>query len=312
MTGPSQPEPVPGQSPPDPSAPPNVARWVTAGLIVLVCIIGVVSVVGDRLTGSRSGPSVDRPGREPPHIVTYWFTTAGTANEDIEISYTGTDGDEEDLSLPGIVPGWSQEVRTRPGLAGLVFQVSTASSDLNYNLRCVVEIDGYVEEVARGLTACQIVVHFPRPSRERPRVTRTPAASRTAPPSQPSLPTACRLVSSIEVTNIVANTAGGVFKTVLATEGDARSCRYWIDVERGYVEYEWTPGRKDRGGIPANVRVRGLDVTAYWFDYGGRSGRLLMYVRGGELRVQINFGLLQINAKQAALQVAAKARPRLR
>jgi hypothetical protein len=288
-----------------------VTRWVTAGLIALVIIIGVVSVVGDQLMRGGSGPSVDRPGREPPHIVTYWFTAAGTANEDIEINYTGADGEQEELSLPGIVPGWSQEVRTKPGLLALSFIVSARSSDLNYNLRCVIEIDGFVEEVARGLTACQILVHFPRPSRERPRVTRPATPTRTAPPTQAALPAGCRLVSSGDVSLIVLHAAGGVFKTVLSMDGDARKCTYWIDVERGSIAYEWTPGRKN-SGIPADLRVRDLDVPTYWFDYGGRSGRLLMYVRGGELRVDIRFALLEINAKQAALEFASKARPRLR
>jgi hypothetical protein len=288
-----------------------VTRWVTAGLIVLVVIVGVVSVVGDQLMRGRSGPSVDRPGREPPHIVTYWFTAAGTANEDIEISYTDAEGEQEKLSLPGIVPGWSQEVRTKPGLLALAFSVFARSSDLNYNLRCVIEIDGYVEEVAQGLTACNMFVHFPRPSRERPRVTRPATPTRTAPPTQPPLPAGCRLVSSADVTAIVLHTAGGVFKTVLSMDGDARKCTYWIDVERGSIAYEWTPGRRN-SGLPATLRVPGLDVPAYWFDYGGRSGRLLMYVRGGELRVDIHFQGLEINAKQAALEFASKARPRLR
>jgi hypothetical protein len=287
-----------------------VTRWVTAGLIVLVIIVGVVSVVGDQLMRGRSGPSVDLPPREPPHIVTYWFTAAGTANEDIEISYTDADGEEEKLSLPGIVPGWRQEVRTKPGLPALYFGVSARSSDLNYSLRCVIEIDGYVEDESQGLS-CNMFVHFPRPSRERPLVTRPATPTRTAPPSQPPLPAGCRLVSSADVTAIVGRTAGGVFKTVLSTEGEARKCTYWIDVERGFIAYEWTPGRKNRG-LPATLRVRGLDVPAYWFDYGGRSGRLLMYVRGGELRVDIHFVVLEINAKQAALEFASKARPRLR
>jgi hypothetical protein len=240
----------------------------------------------------------------------YWFTAAGTANEDIEIGYTGSDGEEEKLSLPGIVPGWSQEVRTKPGLTHLYFQVSARSSDFNYNLRCVIEIDGFVEEVARGLTACNILVNFPRPSRERPRVTRSATPTRTAPPTLAPLPAGCRLVSSAEVMEIVLHTAGDL-KTVLSTTGDARTCTYWIDVERAYIAYAWTPGRK-AGGIPADLRVPDLGVPAYWFDYGGRSGRLLMYVRGGELRVDIHFVGLQINAKQAALEFADKARPRLR
>jgi hypothetical protein len=276
-----------------------------------VIIIGVVSVFGDQLTGGRSGPSVDRPGREPPHIVTYWFTAAGTANEDIEISYTGADGEDQKLSLPGIVPGWSQEVRTKPGLPVLAFSVFARSSDLNYSLRCVIEIDGYVEEETQGLASCNMFVRLPRPSRERPRVTRPATPTRTAAPTRPPLPTGCRLVSSAEVSEIVLHAAGGVLKTVLSTDGAARRCTYWIDVERGSIAYEWTPGRKNRG-IPAALRVPGVDVPTYWFDYGGRSGRLLMYVRGGELRIDIHFVVLEINAKQAALEFAGKARPRLR
>jgi len=316
MTGPSSPEPVPPRPAPPPVAPRppggiSGTRWVTAGLILLVIMVGAVSAFGDRLTRGGSGPSADRPGREPPHIVTYWFTAAGTANEDIEISYTGADGQEEKLSLPGIVPGWSQEVRTKPGLTHLSFTVSARSSDLNYNLRCVIEIDGFVEEVARGLSVCNILVNFPRPSRERPRVTRPATPTRTAAPTRAPLAAGCRLVSLADVMEIVQHAAGGVLKTVLSTDGDARTCTYWIDVERGYIAYQWTPGRK-AGGIPADLRVPDLDVPAYWFDYGGRSGRLLLYVRGGELRVDIHFEGLQINAKQAALEFAAKARPRLR
>jgi hypothetical protein len=307
MTGPSSPDPVPAApAPPPPGGGRNLTRWVTAGWIVIVIIVTVVSILGDRLNPGGSRPAVSLPAREPPHIVVYRFTAVGTANEDIEISYTGADGEEEKLSLPGIVPGWRQEVRTEPGLPYLSFNVRAHSSDLNYSLRCAIEIDGYTEDTTQGLS-CNMVVNFPRPSRERRRVTPPPTALRT----QPAPVAGCGLVTSPEVTIIVLHATGGVFKSVLAMEGEARKCRYWIDVERGYIEYEWTPGRK-QSGIPAGLRVREVDVPAYWFAYGERRGRLFMYVRGGELRVDVNFELLEIRAKQAALEFADKARPRLR
>ena len=53
-------------------------------------------------------------------------------------------------------------------------------------------------------------------------------------------------------------------------------------------------------------------VRAYWQDYGGRSGRLLVYPPGGELRVDVHFEGLAVNAKEAAVAIARTALPRLR
>jgi hypothetical protein len=300
MTGPTDPQPARAET--------NVTRWVTAGLIVLVVIVGVVSVIGDQLKLGGSGPSIDLPEREPPHRVVYWFVATGSANEDLEIRYTGADGEDEELSLPGVVPAWRQEVRTEPGLYGLSFTVSTQSSDLNYTLRCVIEIDGFVEQKMEG-RFCTVFVHFPRPSRERPRVTTPPTA--TTPRTRAPLPAGCRLVTTADVTEIVAHAAGGVIKPVLSVEGNARMCRYWIDAATGYIEFQWTPGR-DHRPIPGIPRVPELDVPGYWFDYGGHSGRMLVYARGGELRVDIHFVVLEVQARRAALEVVAMARPRLR
>jgi hypothetical protein len=118
-------------------------------------------------------------------------------------------------------------------------------------------------------------------------------------------------VSPAEVTEIILRTSGGVIKPVQLVEGDTRHCRYWIDVKRGFVDYTWRPGRKD-SGLPATWRIRDLDVRAYWLDYGGRSGRLLVYPGGGELRVDVHFEGLSVDARQAALAVARRALSRLR
>jgi hypothetical protein len=286
----------------------NATRLITLCLVVVVLLAAGVSALKGRIDLGGDGPRVERPAVEPRHVVVYRFATNGTANDDIRIEYTDADGDTESLSLPGVVPAWRHQVRTPRGLTAVALSVTARSSDANYRIRCAVEIDGYVEEEMESI-ACAILVHFPRPSRERTRAQPpvTASATRTAAP----LPAGCRLASPAEVTGIVLRAAGGVPKPVQSVEGDTRRCRYWIDVDRGYVEYTWFPGRRDPG-LPVNWRVADLGVRAYWQDYGGRSGRLHVFPSGGELRVDVHFEGLTVDAKAAALAIARTALPRLR
>jgi len=310
MTTPAPPPPPP--TPPPPPPPPAGTRfdvrWFYAGVVVVVILAVVASVVVDRIDfGRPRRPLADRPAREPAHHVVYRFATVGSANDDIEVSFTGSDGETEKLSLPNVVPAWRHELRTTRGLYALSLNVSARSSDLNFAIRCAVEIDGYVEEESEG-PFCFIMVNFPRPSRDRPRA-RPPATG--PPPTVPRAPAGCRLVSTSEVMAIVAQTAGGVVKPVLSVEGDERRCRYWIDAKQGYVEFAWAPGVRDPH-LPGALPVRGLGGPAYWLGFGDSAGRLFVYLPRGELRVDVQFLVLRIDARGTAVRIARTARSRIR
>jgi hypothetical protein len=278
-----------------------IALVVTA--MVLLMGVGAVAAIRD---ARRPVAFPALPTPERAHDVVYWFTAAGTANEDIDVTYTGADKRDEKLSLPGVTPGWRQEVQVEEGANIIVLSVSASSSDFNYSIRCQVEIDGFIEETQEGRT-CIIYVYLPL--EDRPRQTAAPPPS-PKPPAPPKTPPACRFVSPQQAQEVV-RTSANVFKTVLNAGEENGTCYYLFDADSGAIRFAWQRGEKDIPP-PGSTRVSGESGRVYWLDYGGRQGVLEAHLAKGIFRVEIFFIGLDIDAKSAALGILAAARPKLR
>jgi hypothetical protein len=235
----------------------------------------------------------------------YWFAAAGTANEDYKISYTGTGGVQETLTLPGIVPGWRQEVHVDPGAFILSLQVSARSSDFNFKIRCQIEIDGFIEESEQVGSICALQVRFPRKSGPRSPAPPPPTTAGSAPP----LPASCRPVDRAEAMQIVLETAN-VLKTVLSASENNGTCTYFFDANAGSIGFSWTPGKQGPPPL-GSTQVPGVDGPVYWVGYGDRQGILEAHLPKGVFRVEALFLGLNIDAKAAAVKFFETARPRL-
>jgi hypothetical protein len=284
----------------------GLPHWLIALVVTaMVLLVGAGAVAAIRDARQPIAfPTLPAP--EPAHDVVYWFAAAGTANEDIQVTYTGADKRDEKLSLPGISPGWRQEVHVEEGANVIVLSVSASSSDFNYKLRCQVEIDGFIEETSEG-RICIIYVHLPLKPRKRETAPPPPSPK---PPAPLKAPPSCRYVSPERAQEVV-RTSANVFKTVLNVGEENGTCYYIFDADSAAIRFAWQRGKKDIPP-PGSVRVSGEAGRVYWADYGGRQGVLEAHLPKGIFRVEIFFIGLDINAKSAALGILDAARPQLR
>ena len=297
----------PGWPPPQPPVPQRgLPQWLIASVVtVMVLLLGVGAVAAIRDARQPIAfPTLPAP--EPAHDVVYWFTAAGTANEDYRITYTGADKRDEKLALPGIAPGWRQEVQVEEGANIIVLSVSANSSDFNFKIRCQVEIDGFIEETSQGRT-CIIYVYLPLKPRKRETAPPPPSPQ---PPAPLKTPPSCRYVSPEQAQDVV-RTSANVFKTILSVGEEKGTCYYIFDADSGAIRFTWQRGKKDIP-VPGSVLISGEPGRVYWADYGGRQGILEAHLPKGIFRVEIFFIGLDIDAKSAALGILDAARPRLR
>jgi hypothetical protein len=284
----------------------GLPHWLIALVVTaMVLLLGAGAVAAIREARQPIAfPTLPAP--EPAHDVVYWFAAAGTANEDYEIVYTGADGRAEELNLPGVAPGWREEVHVEEGTYAIILRVLAYSSDSNFKIRCQVEIDGFIEETQEGYD-CVINVNLPL--EDRPRQAAPPPPS-PKPPAPLKTPPVCRYVTTGQAQEVV-RTSANVFKTVLHAGDDNGTCYYIFDADTGAVRFAWQRGRK---GIPppGSTRVSGVPGRVYWADYGGRQGVLEAHLPKGIFRVEIVFIGLDIDAKSAALGILDAARPKLR
>lgn len=277
----------------------------------------LATVLAYPLVGCARTP--DEPQAEPAHRIEYFVSTVGTANGDIQVSYTSASGTTEQDSAAGFAQVWSTTVTTEPGLRGVSLQASGSSSDFSFEVNCSITVDG-VRQTQSGPYGCSLTIDFERFRAEHPASSLTAKPPRSAPPAASVPPTAprsapaaavpptCRYVTEAEATDIVGRHAHGVIKPVLSTTGGANSCTYMFDYETGRVTFTWQPGGK-ADGIPG-TELRGLGVPAYWTELG-EFQTLDVQLPKGLFTVVINFLGLDLDRKAAAVDFFTTARPRL-
>ncbi|MEO3743682.1 hypothetical protein [Plantactinospora sp. B5E13] len=261
------------------------------------------------------GPGdVPEPQEEPSHKVSYSISASGTANENLTITYTGSDGGNVEATSPGSVPVWATEVTTKPGLTFLSVSGQAISSDLSYRLTCVITVDGVQVADNRAPYSCSAsfeLSKLPAILASRPTASPTPSVvalpSAPATSAAPSKPAGCRFVKGDELTEIVSDLAR-VYKPVQRVAGNENRCTYTVDNDATRVVTTWKPGGEPEFQFPPPVS--GLGVTAWWFEHSD-FGILDVKLPDGVFTVRVEARALDIDYKDFAIAIFKAAKPRL-
>jgi hypothetical protein len=168
LIDPARVQPPPAALAPQEPPKPEISRWVIGiGVGVLALILLLVPVVYFIVKDPTP-----RYTPEPVHDVTYWYTAIGGARVlDLQITYTGADGDEMDFTS-SLTPVWRKDTRT----SGVVDVLSLAvlpkgldgKQDVTqgpippqFTITCGIDIDGRSAVVKQHATACFADVFLP-------------------------------------------------------------------------------------------------------------------------------------------------------
>jgi hypothetical protein len=283
-------------------------------------VVTTAVIAGVLLSGCQPfGRSPALPKEEPPHQVEYSVGAVGSANDDVQITYTDGSGGNATATAPGVAPFWSGSVTTEAGLSELSLQAGGSSSDLAFKLSCVITVDKI--EVARnsGPYSCSATFDLRDFAvRKAAEAAKSPSPSPASSPS-PAVPSSaaapvarpkgCRFVEDGEIVGIITSQTGTV-KPVQYTSGDDNTCTYGIDYEDTRVTVKWKPGGKVQP-IYGTGKEPGLGVTAYWSDLG-TFGILDVQRKTGALSITVTVSiLLNLDRKKFAVEVLKAAKPRL-
>jgi hypothetical protein len=283
-------------------------------------VVAPVAVVALLLLGAFLWPGGGERNREVTrlgsagaddrgHLVEYQVWGAGTANQPVRIRYAGPNGTDQDAEVPGEAPFWRESVTTDPDAFVVLLSASGWSSDQAFTLTCKITIDGV--EVLRESSPSYCLARFELADLPAAiaRATASPTPSATTPAPRPSVPAACRYVTSAEMT-ILVSSAAGTTKPVLSLSGDRNRCRQVIDRDASSVSFEVE--RDGRPGGPPATRVRGIKERAYYLPLGATMGELRVSLPGGDVFVvEVFFLGLRADAQQVAIATYKAARPRL-
>jgi hypothetical protein len=293
-------------------------KWLQPAVFVPVIVVALlllaVRMVGDAREddglATRLGSDV---GADTGHQVTYQVWGTGSANGDVEISYTGPDGSGRQASVPGAAAVWSESVVTDPGTWSTSLNASGPSSDLAFKLTCVIKVDGVEVKRDSQTFTCISQFEFADLPEALASASASAGAAAAAPPTtpapEPTTPPACRYVDAGEMTILVSR-AAGVTKPVLSVSAKGNRCTHVIDQDASSVSFEVE--RNGRSGGPPAVRVRAGKERAWYLEYSESMGELRVDLPGGDVFVVTVFFLgLRANGRQIAIDTYREARPRL-
>jgi len=270
-------------------------------------VIGVALGVALLLTACDKSPAI--PQAEPAHEVDFAVTAIGSANDDVEITWSAGSGASGSTTVAGSTPYWARSVTSDEGTDFVNVTAQGWSTDARFSLICAISVEGV--EVAREQgSSCSAVFYFRNLASalaNRPSPTPTPSPS----PSKATLkapPAGCRFLTNDEVSAVVRELSN-VDKPVQVSGGSANLCSYVIDYESTSVRVRWEPGAKAEL-TAADVKVPGLPETAYWLDLGTLSN-LQVQRKNGLFTVTVQAVVLALDRKKLATEIYLTARPEL-
>lgn len=229
-------------------------------LLAMMVLVLSVAACSRPVAGPQSAPQ--------SHTVLYTVFADGTANDDVQIQYSGADG-QQSASTPGFAPTWTTTVVVVSDTATLDLSAFGVSSDQNFQLNCFISVDQIPAATGRGPSSCMAefdLADLPAARAAHPPI--TPSATHLPATGAPAaLPAGCHYLDSSAVSDAVAD-ASGVIKPVQREFGDATSCTYVIDENRTQVRIEWRTGGRVDAQTRAFESVPGLGSPAYLLDLG--------------------------------------------
>jgi hypothetical protein len=282
-------------------------------LVVVVMLAGALGLAGLVYWVRVSATPHPYPtlSVEPSHRVTYWYRTVNGNLTDLKVTYSTADGSKT-LQIPSIGSAWRMDLDSKPGQPQVQLAVTlTKSVPAGFRMSCGIDIDGGAAAYSTG-QVCIVSAMLPAKTKGPGSAPPYAPASSASPTVSSSTPNSCQYISADELRQVITNVSSELLLPQLYG-ANVGSCTYTFSESNGTLgslRYFWKPRGKDTP-YPGAKRIPGLDVPAYLADLG-TIGFFLAEVPGGQFLMEFSSRLLSGHLQNAAVQLLAIARPRLK